>query len=202
LDTVKKKTTVVGIVTLLVGLVVGVGIGIWGVKTSHAGNAPTALSSATVAGTPADQNEPAVTSREWDPFRDMERMHQEIDRAIRKATEEFEFGPSAPLFRPDAGYSSSFDLRDRKDHFEVHAYLPDVNASDVNVKIDNDQVLHFSVTQRHQETKNTNAGAANFTELGSYEQIVTLPEPVNSGAMKIDRKGHEVVVTIPKAKSS
>src|ERR1051326_4618276 len=69
----------------------------WRVTSMRSFDSPDADSD-TVAGTPADQNEPAVTSREWDPFRDMERMHQEIDRAIRKGTEEFEFGPSAPLF--------------------------------------------------------------------------------------------------------
>jgi HSP20 family molecular chaperone IbpA len=74
-----------------------------------------------------------------------------------------------------------------------------VKASDVNVKIDNDRVLHARVTQRNQETKSTGGGNATFTELGTYEQVVTLPEPVKSEEMKIDRHGHEVPITIPKA---
>jgi HSP20 family molecular chaperone IbpA len=129
----------------------------------------------------------------------MERMQEHIDRAIRDATENFSLGPGASMFRPDAGYSSSFDLRDRKDHYELRAYLPDVNASNVNVKIDNDQTLHVSVKQQKQQTKNTKNGSASTTELGEYEQVVTLPEPVRSQDMKINRNGHEIVVTIPKA---
>jgi len=31
---------------------------------------------------------------------------------------------------------------------------------------------------------------------------VTLPEPVKSSEMKIERKGHEVVITVPKANAS
>ena len=217
MDTVKKRTTMVGIVTLIVGLVIGIGVGVWGIKTSHASNAPAATTSTTSSSTTSsnpssnsstiDQNkdESLLTPKDWDhwdPFRDMERMQEQIDRTIRDATEKFSLAPGAPVFRPDAGYSSSFDLRDRKDHYELRAYLPDVNASDVNVKIDNDQTLHVSVKQQKQQTKNTQNGSASISELGQYEQVVTLPEPVKSDQMKIDRHGHEIVITIPKAKST
>jgi HSP20 family molecular chaperone IbpA len=194
--TINRKTTMVGIVTLIAGLALGLGIGVWSVKNSQASNAPAARIN-------SDNQESIVTrSDEWDPFRQMERMQEEIDRAIRNATEQFQLGPGATAFRPEAGYSSSFDLRDRKDRFELRAYLPGVKASDVNVKIDNDRTLHVSVTQRKQETKKTSGVNATVTELGQYEQVVTLPEPVKSSDMKIERNGHELVITVPKAKTS
>jgi HSP20 family molecular chaperone IbpA len=196
--TINRKTTMVGIVTLIVGLALGLGIGVWSVKSSQASNASAAQNSLSATG----KGEPSFTTNVWDPFRQMERMQEEIDRAMRNATEQFQLGPGATAFRPDAGYSSSFDLRDRKDHFELRAHLPDTKASDVNVKVDNDRTLHVSVSQRKQETKNTSGGSVSFTELGQYEQVVTLPEPVKSSDMKIDRHGHEVVITIPKAKTS
>ena len=214
MDEVKRKTTMVGIVTAIVGLAVGIGIGVWGIKTSHASNdQPVAMQSTTTnssntkttSASKIDKDEDSLLGPKdwdhWDPFRDMERMQQQIDRAIRDATERFSFGPNATVFRPDAGYSSSFDLHDRKDHYELRAYLPDVNASDVNVKIDNDQTLRVSVKQHKQETKNTKNGNASMTQLGVYEQVVTLPEPVRSQDMKIDRRDHEIVITIPKANS-
>ena len=110
----------------------------------------------------------------------MERMQEEIDRAIHDATEQFRLGPGATAFQPDASYSSSFNLRDRKDHYELRAYLPDVNSSDVNVRIDNDRTLLVSVSQRKQQKKDTTNGSESFTELGQYEQVVTLAEPVKS----------------------
>jgi HSP20 family molecular chaperone IbpA len=214
MDTVRRKTTAVGIVTLIVGLIVGIGIGVWGIKTSHATNAPnsttqsaTANSGNTNSNAASNNNsigqnkdqDPLLIDKNWNPFTDMERMREQIDRAIRDATEKFSFEPGMDMFKPDAGYSSSFDLRDRKDHYELHAYLPDVNPSDVNVKIDNDQTLRVSVKQQKQQTKNTANGSASMTELGEYEQVVTLPEPVKSDQMKINRNGHEIVITIPKA---
>ena len=61
--------------------------------------------------------------------------------------------------------------------------------------------LHVGVTRRKEETKSTSGGSGSFTELGHYEQVVTLPEPVKSSEMKVDRHDHEIVITIPKAKT-
>ena len=185
-----KKTKRAGIITLIVVIAVGLGIGVCSLKNSQASTAPEQSTSA------------SKNSMQWDPLRQIEQMQQEIDRTIRRVTEEFEASSKSALSQPNVGYSSSFDLQDRGDHYELHAYLPDVKASDVNVKIDNDRTLHVSVTQRKQETKNTSQGNASFTELGNYEQVVTLPEPVQSSEMKIDRHGHEVVITIPKSKAT
>ena len=47
MDTTMKKTTWVGIVTLIVGLALGVGIGVWSVRNTQASNAPAAKAEAT-----------------------------------------------------------------------------------------------------------------------------------------------------------
>ena len=202
-DTLKRKTTVVGIVTLIVGLALGLGIGVWGIKTTRASSSPkSSTSEVTLKAEPKQPKEPLVLRDAADPFRHMQQMQEEIDQVIRRATERFQLGPGASLFRPDAGYSSSFDLRDRTDHFELRAYLPDAEASDVSVKIDDDRVLHVTVGHKKEHLKKENESEAKVTQLGRYEQVITLPEPVKGSDMKVDRNGHEVVITIPKAKNA
>ena len=200
MDTIKKRMTLVGVATLIVGVALGFGIGVWGIRTTQA-SAPASPKVQAVPKT--ETQEPSLLhSDDWDPFREMERMHQQIDRIIRNATEQFQLAPSTSLFRPDTGYTSSFDLRDRKDHFELRAYLPDAEASSVNVKIDNDRTLRVSVNQKKEEVKKDKASEARVAQLGQYEQVITLPEAVKSADMKVERNGHQVVITIPKAKSS
>ena len=46
------------------------------------------------------------------------------------------------------------------------------------------------------------SGQAVFNELGRSEQLVTLPEPANTKEMKVDTRENEVVITIPKKKTS
>lgn len=201
METLKNsRTTLVGIGTLIVGLGLGLGIGVWGTK-SQASSPKTAEKKTSETIAKSEPKESSGWRDDWDPFREMQQMQEEIDRTIRRATERFQLGPSASLFRPDAGYSSSFDLRDKNDHFELRAYLPEVETSDVSVKIDDDRVLHVSVAQKKQETKKENGSESHVTALGHYEQVVTLPESVKGSNMKIDRNGHEMIITIPKAKS-
>ena len=197
----KRKTTIVGIATLIVGLALGLGIGVWGIKTTRASSSPR-TSEVTLKAEPKENKEPLVLRDAADPFRHMQQMQEEIDQVIRRATERFQLGPGASLFRPDAGYSSSFDLRDRKDHFELRAYLPDAEASDVSVRIDDDRVLHVTVGHKKEQLKKENESEAKVTQLGRYEQVITLPEPVKGSDMKVDRNGHEVVITVPKAKNA
>jgi HSP20 family protein len=196
MNTADKIIATVGVVTVMMTA----GLAFWPATTSQAGNAPASQQSEDSAAPQESPSSDTITG--WNLFRQMQRMQEEIDRAIRDATEQFKVRSGPTPFAPDTGYSSSFDLRDSKDHYELRAYLPDVNASDVKVRIDDDRTLHVSVNQRKQEKKDTPNGSESFTELGEYEQVVTLPESVKSNDMKIDRRGHEIVITIPKADSA
>src|SRR5581483_8373812 len=101
----------------------------------------------------------------------------------------------------DAGYPSSFELRDRKDHYELHAHLPDAKAWDVNVRTDNNRTLHVSITRRKETTNRESGSSARFAGLGQYEQLMTTPEAVKANEAKIDRNDQEIVITIPKTKT-
>ncbi len=85
---------------------------------------------------------------------------------------------------------------------EVRAYLPDAERKDVKVTNDGDQTLRVSVSHRKQQKRQDESGQAIFSELGQYEQLVTLPEPANTNDMKVDTRENEVVITIPKKKTS
>jgi len=197
MEMLKRKSPLMAAVTLIVGVALGVGITTW-TSRSEASSAKAVVSSSDKT----ERTSSIIRSEEWDPFREMERMREEIDRSIRRATEQFRLDPMMAPFSRDLGYSSSLDVRDRGDRFELRAYLPDAETKDVKVKTEGDQAVRVSVSHRKQQKKEENGAQAVFSQLGSYEQLVTLPEPVNSDDMKVDTKDDEVVITIPKAKAS
>ena len=101
-------------------------------------------------------------------------------------------------FRHDTGYSQSLDVRELKDRFEVRAFLPDAKASDAKVKLEGNR-LEVEVTHGqadNQQSTNT-LGAA--TEWGRSTQVVELTGNLKSDRMKVEHKGHELLITIPKA---
>ena len=196
MEVLKRKSALMAAVTLMVGVGLGAGITSWTSRSQAASSNEKVVAS-------ADERRPAIArSDEWDPFREMERMREEIDRTIRRATEQFRLdAPSTPWMR-EAGYSSSLDVRDRGDRFELRAYLPDAETKDVKVKDDGNRAVRVSVSHRRQQKKQRNGEETMFSELGTYEQLVTLPAPVNTKDMKVDTRDNEVVITIPKAKGS
>ena len=44
-------------------------------------------------------------------------------------------------------------MRDRGDHFDVRAYLPDAETKDVKVKTEGDQAVRVSVGHRKQQKR-------------------------------------------------
>ena len=91
MDVIKRETTLVGVVTLIVGLGLGLGIGVWGIKTSQGSSLRTTSDKKTSETSakiePNDSSEDSTVWRDdWDPFRQMQEMQEEIDRTIRRAT--------------------------------------------------------------------------------------------------------------------
>jgi HSP20 family molecular chaperone IbpA len=87
--------------------------------------------------------------------------------------------------------SASIDLRDQKDKYVARVYLPgDENTSKVDARVENG-ALH--ITAEGEQAKNGATAGERF------EQVMSLPGPVQSDKMHIDRKENLVVITLPKA---
>ena len=143
-----------------------------------------------------------VQNKDWDPFREMDRMQQDIDRSIHRTMQNLRMGS---IDIPDlgaTGYTSALDVRDRGDHFEVRADLPNADKKDVKVTTEGDREVRVNVTQHQEQKKDADGAQSTWREFGSYDQVVTLPEAADMKDMKVDHQNGELVITIPKAKAS
>lgn len=84
-------------------------------------------------------------------------------------------------------------LEDAGDRYVVRVLLPDQDLSKVNVNL-RDRLLTI-------EARNESSGGSggfSMTRDFQYSQAMNLPGPVHVGKMKVDRRGDELVVTLPK----
>lgn len=137
---------------------------------------------------------------QWDPFADIQRMQTEMNQFFSRAMNEFGMNQNFLSMRNEPGFSSSIDVRDKGDHYEVHAFLPGSEIDNVKVTAESNNRLRVSASQSKEQEKQTSAGETLTAEFGDYEQMVTLPGPARTKDMKVERKGHEVLVSIPKKK--
>jgi len=189
---------------LIIGLVAGFGITRW--SDRHHDRLHGKVASAQHHQLRPDQKSAfAPNNDKWDPLAEMERMQQDINRSIRRTTQQLRVGSlNLPDLTGDAatGYTSALDVRDRGDHFEVRADLPNADKKDVKVTNDGDREIHVSVTEHQEQKKDENGGQTTWREFGSYDQLVTLPQSADMKDMKVDNRNGELVITIPKAKAS
>jgi HSP20 family molecular chaperone IbpA len=189
-------TVLIGAITLVMGLVIGVtaaesGAGILGARGTKS-TTTNQMSSSSNSPQPASVNQ-------WNPFQEIRNMQAQMDRMFNRMNDQFQGQAAIHGFNDIPGYSLSLDVRDLKDRYEVHAWLPDAKASDVNVSLSNNQTLKVDVNTQQTKTTDKSNVASSVSELGQYEQVVQLPTPVKADQMKITRNGHDLIITIPKA---
>ena len=129
----------------------------------------------------------------------MEKMRREMDRTFEDAFREFRNTPEHKGFFDEPRFGSSLDIKEEGDNYVVRVYLPDRDMEKVNVTLE-DRALKIEAKDEETTKKEDKAGALHSTRKAAYSQLVTLPGPVQSEKMKVEKKEAMIVVTVPKAK--
>jgi HSP20 family molecular chaperone IbpA len=134
---------------------------------------------------PSPANSPSLgNSPNTDLDRQMDQLDNRLDSVFANTFRNFGdwFGTN--------DFGSSIDLRDQKNKYVVRVYVPGSDTSKVNAKVENN-VLHVTA-QGEQQNKNA-------SEAERYEQVISLPGPVDVSKMQIERKKNLVVINLPKS---
>ena len=192
----RMTTVIIGLITLGLGLVIGAAAESGG-KVLDALKAPVKPANQTSAATSSSITADGMA--QWNPFREIRNMQQQMDQSFNRMFEQFRMDPQFNTFKENPGYSLSLDVQDLPGRYKVRAYLPDAKASDVHVSLTNGQTLKVEVGSQQARTSRQNNLTTRVAEWGRYEQEIQLPSPVKADQMQIRRQGHELIITIPKA---
>jgi HSP20 family molecular chaperone IbpA len=121
----------------------------------------------------------------------------QMDKLLSRMSAEFRAEPPFHGMVENPAYSLSMNVEDLKDRFVVRAFLPDTSVADVKVRLDG-QTLKVEVGNRQNSVSKTKTSTRRVAEWGEYEQVIQLPSPVKAGQMKVARKDHELLITLPK----
>lgn len=185
--------------------IIGCLIGVFGSRAYWEKPATVALDSrAQTVATPALAAQSAVNTSaslqldQWDPLRAMSRMQAQIDKIFHQSFAQFRNSPGLNAMAAKPGESSSIDVRDLKDKYQVLAFLPDTKPADVKVSLKGDE-LKVDMDKKITEKPTVKNGETAVTEWGNYEEVVRLAGPLKANQMTVQRQPHELVISVPKA---
>ncbi|HUA69217.1 MAG TPA: Hsp20/alpha crystallin family protein [Candidatus Saccharimonadales bacterium] len=135
---------------------------------------------------------------QWNPFQEIQNMQAQMDQSFNEMFQQFRTHREFDIFQGNPNYSLSLNLQDLKDRYEVRAFLPDTKNSDVNVTLENGRTMKVTVNNKQTDAASQTNGMPAVTEWGHYEQVIDLPTPGNAEKMTVQRKGDELIITIPK----
>ena len=193
----RNATITVGLVSLFVGVMLGMTA-----EKFHSRPQAAAPSAAATAFLPAT-SPPGATMKPssrgaWNPWQEIRNVQFEMDQLFQGTLAETNSTLWAVPTEANPGYAFSLNMQDLKDRYEVHAFLPETKASNAKVRLQGDRTLEVAVSNKEDQTSKGDV-VTNVTEWGLYRQTLELPSPVKVDQMKIERKDHELVITLPKA---
>ena len=149
-----------------------------------------------ILNTPFDPNN-------WDPFKEMEQMHKQMDQMFEDAFGRFNASPNFNMFSRGLSFNPTMDIEEHDKEYVVRMDIPGADSSKINVSIE-DRVLTISGT-REEEVSQQGPNAKQLRSerrLGQFERVMTLPGPVKPSEMKANYENGVLTVTIPKENTS
>lgn len=194
MNVVKIVIITAGAIGLAAGFAIGVGATELEKRTATAGKNTSEVVTQPSSAIGSSPNAGVLT---WDPFQEIRDTQMQMDKMFSQMSSEFRSEPPFSKMTENPAYSLSLNVENLKDRFVVRAFLPDTKVSDANVTLDN-QTLKVDVSNQQNSTSGQKNLATSVAEWGQYEQVIQLPSPVKADQMQIERKDHELIITLPK----
>lgn len=122
------------------------------------------------------------------PFRELNRMHQEIDRMFEDSVfKERSFSLAAP----------AVDVIDKGDALKIIADLPGVSEKDVEIEVHEDYLKIEGERKEEKEIKKDNYYHREST-FGSFSRIVSLPTKIKVDQAKASMENGRLKIWLPK----
>jgi len=130
----------------------------------------------------------------WDPFADMDRLFNRMMPA------NFARWPQLSSDNGKTEWAPSADISETEQEFVIRASLPAVKKEDVNVTVDGGLITIKGERKQQKEDKTEKFHRVE-SFYGFFERSFSLPENVNSDAIRCESKDGVLTVHIPKTQA-
>ncbi len=163
---------------------------------------------------PQVQQAPAVKAPSVDPFIDpwatmaidpfdMDKTFMQMQKHMDEMMNRMQ--PGRSIFSQHGfGFSTSVpvvNMTEKPDKYEVVVTVPQGKEVELNTEIENNRLIISGRTKTSSENNSADVYSKSVSS-SQFSQSVTLDKPVDESAMKTEKHGKELVITIPKVRHS
>lgn len=148
---------------------------------------------------PPDGSLFSPNNKGWDPFKEMQRMQNEMNKIFGNMRSQLHQSPGLGDIGNPFSFSPSVDIKEDDDRIIVTADIPGSDEYNINVKVEDEHLTISAKTKKSMEDKNKGNTFRSERFMGQFERSITLPAPVLAEKMKTDYKDGVLTVILPKA---
>jgi HSP20 family protein len=136
------------------------------------------------------------SGRQWDPFTEMRRMQEEMNRLFqnsfsrRKAFE-------SDLFSGNPGLNADMDVTESAAGYEIRFDLKGVNRDKLDIQINQNSITVKGEYSR-EDTEEEPDAYLRSRSFGSFLKTIPLPVDADTSRVKTEKEGYYLVINIPR----
>lgn len=149
----------------------------------------------------ADVDKDLRPQEDWNPFQEIQRMRDQIDKMFGRSLERFRGEPDFDLSWLKKPYIPAADFESKEDHYLITMDVPGMEKSKLEVSIEG---LLLQIKGQRDEIVEKKDGETLHAERmhGQFLRAFTLPSGIDPGQTKAEYKDGVLTITIPKGEET
>jgi HSP20 family protein len=136
---------------------------------------------------------------EWDPFEQMQRMQERMNRMFGTLWDSTGALPSPGDIMSDPDYAPQMDVQDEGDRFTVRIDLPEKEAASLEIDAQEESLTIRGTREEITEERDADGNVTSRSQSSSeFSRSVALPEPVLPDKMKSHYEDGVLSIELPK----
>ncbi|MCM8788018.1 MAG: Hsp20/alpha crystallin family protein [Candidatus Omnitrophica bacterium] len=135
---------------------------------------------------------------EWDPFKEMERMREQIDKifedTFNRGILKGRFNLEKKIFEPN------IDIFKTGDQYIIKMDIPGMEKDSINIEIQKGYITISGQREYKVEQNQSNYFYLKERQFGYFRRTIPLPEDADENGIKVDYKKGVLNIIIPKVK--
>ncbi|PZU98217.1 MAG: molecular chaperone [Leptolyngbya sp.] len=131
----------------------------------------------------------------WEPFRGIERLHQEMNHLFDRLLHEGNGVERSLTFIPSA------ELEETDQAIQLKLEVPGMEAKDLDVEVTESAVSIKGERRSESKTEKKGVVRSEF-RYGTFERVIPLPTPIKTSDVQAEYKNGLLTLTLPKAEAA